>query len=159
MHGHTAPAVHRVGVGRRSADSWFFHARATCGKPDIRSFAMAAPFPGPDLIKTSTDSARLSKKSELSVRLGESRNQLRGLKVGGEAMCGAVPCPSAGLTTHAVQTLNSAGLENAKACAPRRATRCGDERGKRGRCARIRTMSDGTETSHRSEAPKPHGRC
>jgi len=44
---------------------------------------MAASFPGPGLIKTSTDSARLSKKSELSVRLGESRNQLRGLKVGG----------------------------------------------------------------------------
>ena len=50
-------------------------------------------------------------------------------------MHGAVSCLSADLTTHAVPKLNPAGFENGKACAPRR--RCGDERGKRRRCARV----------------------
>ena len=52
-------------------------------------------------------------------------------------MRGAVPCLSADLTTHAVKTFHPAGLQNGEACAPRRAKRCGDERCKRRRCARI----------------------
>ena len=52
-------------------------------------------------------------------------------------MRGAVPCLSADLTTHAVKTLYHVGFENGEACAPRRAKRCGDERCKRRRCARI----------------------
>ena len=50
-------------------------------------------------------------------------------------MRGAVPCPSADLTTHAVKTLYPAGFQNGEA--PRRAKRCGDERCKRRRCARV----------------------
>ena len=52
-------------------------------------------------------------------------------------MRGAVPCLSADLTTHAVKTLYPVGFENGEACAPRRAKRCGDKRGKRRRCARV----------------------
>ena len=52
-------------------------------------------------------------------------------------MRGTVPCLSADLTTHAVQNLTPVGFENEKACAPRRAMRGGDERGKRRRCARV----------------------
>ena len=55
-------------------------------------------------------------------------------------MRGAVPCPSADLTTHAVKTLYPVGFENGEA--PRRAMRCGDERCKRRRYARIAVMSD-----------------
>ena len=42
----------------------------------------------------------------MGVHRGESRNELRGFKVGGLlAMRGAVPCLSADLTTHAVKKL------------------------------------------------------
>ena len=40
-------------------------------------------------------------KKMLSSHRGESRNELRGLKSGGYAMCGAVPCLSADLTAGA----------------------------------------------------------
>ena len=75
-------------------------------------------------------------KKSMGVRLGESRNQLRGAKVGGLAMRGAVPCLSADLTTHAVPHFALQASKNGKACAPQRATRRGDERGKR-RHARV----------------------
>ena len=40
------------------------------------------------------------KKSAIVCR-GESRNEIRGLELGGSAMRGAVPCLSADLTSHA----------------------------------------------------------
>ena len=54
-------------------------------------------------------------KKGFSVHRGESRIELRGLKLGGEAMRGAVPCLSADLTPHAVKTLYPAGFENGEA--------------------------------------------
>ena len=71
-------------------------------------------------------------KKRLHACHGESRNQLRGLREGAQARRGAVPCLSADLTTHAVQrTFHPVEFENGEACLPRRAKRCGDERGKR----------------------------
>ena len=46
-----------------------------------------------------------SKKSVSACR-GESRNKLRGLKEGGQAMRGAMLCLSADLTTHAVYNIS-----------------------------------------------------
>jgi hypothetical protein len=65
-------------------------------------------------------------------------------------MRSAVPCLSMDLTTHAVLHFTQA-LKMGRRTAPKAlnepARGCGDERGKPRRCARIRTMSDGAETS------------
>jgi len=75
------------------------------GGAHARSGFGGDPFPVADsvCVRACHEMAVGPSKKKSRVRRGGSRNELRGLKLGGYVIRGAVPCLSADLTTHVVQ--------------------------------------------------------